>query len=98
MVVLSIVAGLYPVVGYLLRLRPLPPPSEGRGRLGRGLVLSLEIFIAAGLLRSVPAPTLTDAVILALITLIRVALSFSLEYEMRTQFPTEQVRQPDEHG
>lgn len=82
-VVLAVVSGLYPYVGYLLRRRPVPAPNEIRARLGRGLVMGLEIFIAADLLRSVLAPSLTDVIILALITLIRIALSFSLEYEMR---------------
>lgn len=95
-VVLSVVSGLYLVIGHLLRLRPLPPPNEARTRLGRGLVLSLEIFIAADLLRSVLAPTLTDVVILALITLIRIALSFSLEYELRSPLTAEPIRQSDE--
>ncbi|MGH2459039.1 MAG: DUF1622 domain-containing protein [Chloroflexota bacterium] len=83
-VVLAVGSGLSPFIGYVLRLRPVPTPNEVRGRLGRGLVLSLEIFIAADLLRSALAPTLTDVIILALITLIRIALSFSIEYEMRS--------------
>ena len=82
-VVLAVVSGLYPFIRYLLRLGPVPTPNDVRSRLGRGLVLGLEIFIAADLLRSVLAPSLTDVIILFLITLIRIALSFSLEYEMR---------------
>jgi len=83
-VVLAVVSGLYPFAGYVLHLRSPPTPNEVRARLGRGLVLGLEIFIAADLLRSVLAPTLTDVIILAVITLIRIALSISLEYEMRS--------------
>ncbi len=97
-VALSVASGLYPFAGSLLRLRPPPSPNEVRNRLGRGLVLSLEVFIAADLLRSVLAPTLTDIVILALVTLIRIALSFSLEYEMRFQPPGESAAPTDERA
>jgi uncharacterized membrane protein len=88
-VVLSLVLGLGPFVKSVIRGTPSPTVSVVRSRLGRGLVLSLEIFIAADLLRSVLAPTLQDVTILALITLIRIALSLSLEHELRTVAPAE---------
>lgn len=95
-VVLAVISGLSPFVGHFLGFRPLPPPNELRTRLGRGLVFGLEIFIAADLLRSVLAPTLTDVIILALITFIRIALSLSLEYEMRFPLPEESLHRSDD--
>jgi uncharacterized membrane protein len=62
--------------------------------LSRGLVLSLEIFVAADLLRSVLAPTLLDVAILAVITLVRIALS--LEYGMQRLPAEEKAIQPSD--
>lgn len=73
-----------------------PTLNDVRNRLGRGLVLSLELFIAADLMRSVLVPTLTDVVVLGLITLIRIALGLSLEYELRFEPPS--ARQDSREG
>jgi uncharacterized membrane protein len=81
---ISLVLGLSPYVATFVRHRTLPSIGEVRTRLGRGLVLSLEIFIAADLLRSVLSPTLQDVAVLALTTLIRIALSLSLDYELKS--------------
>ncbi len=93
-VVASVVLGLSPYVGSLLHLRPRPAVGEVRARLGRGLVFSLEILIAADLLRSIITPSLEDVAVLAVITLVRIALSLSLEYEMRT-LPAEEKARAD---
>ena len=95
-VIIAVFLGLSPYVGSVLGLRPPPTIGEVRSRLGRGLVLSLEIFIAADLLRSVLAPTLLDVAILAVITLVRIALSLSLEYEMQRLPAEEKATQPSD--
>ena len=52
-------------------------------RIGRSLLLGLEILVAADLVRTVAVePTLENVAILGLIVLIRTFLSFSLEIEI----------------
>ncbi|GEL22205.1 hypothetical protein PSU4_11590 [Pseudonocardia sulfidoxydans NBRC 16205] len=54
-----------------------------REAFGGALLLSVEILVAADLLRTVAVtPTVTDVVVLGLIVLIRTFLSFSLEIEL----------------
>jgi uncharacterized membrane protein len=82
-IAITLVYGLGPFVSGFFRRRPMPSVAEVRNRLGRGLVLTLEIFIAADLLRSILSPTLADVAVLGAITFIRIALSLSLEHELR---------------
>ncbi|GAA4556213.1 DUF1622 domain-containing protein [Pseudonocardia xishanensis] len=59
-----------------------------RETFGGALLLSVEILVAADLLRSVAvAPSLTDVAVLGLIVLIRTFLSFSLEVELEGVAP-----------
>lgn len=59
-----------------------------RTRLGRAILLGLELLVAADILRTVAfEPTLQRAVVLALIVLIRTFLSFSLEVEINGNLP-----------
>ncbi len=51
--------------------------------MGRGLVLSLELFIAADLLRLILHPALQEIAVLGVIILLRTILSLSLVYELR---------------
>jgi uncharacterized membrane protein len=54
-----------------------------RQAFGGALLLSLEVLVAADLLRTVAvAPTVTNVLVLGLIVLIRTFLSFSLETEI----------------
>jgi uncharacterized membrane protein len=54
-----------------------------RETLGGVILLGLEILVAADLVKTVTStPSLTDALVLALIVLIRTVLSFSLQVEM----------------
>ncbi len=82
-VVMSVFWGLWPYVMALFRRQPSPTVIEIYTRLGRGLVLSLEIFIAADLLHTILTPTLQEVAILSGVTLLRIILSISLEYELR---------------
>lgn len=57
--------------------------AAGRQAFGGTLLLSLEVLVAADLIRTVAvAPTLTNVLVLGLIVLIRTFLSFSLEIEI----------------
>jgi len=56
--------------------------------IGGALLLSLEILVAADLIRTVAvSPTLRNVLVLGLIVLIRTFLSFSLEVEIEGVLP-----------
>lgn len=59
-----------------------------RDSIGMGILLGLEILVAADLVRTVTStPSLTDAIVLAIIVLIRTVLSFSLQVEIEGVAP-----------
>ena len=59
-----------------------------RATFGGVLLLSLEVLVAADLIRTVAvAPTLTNVAVLGLIVLIRTFLSFSLQIEIEGTAP-----------
>jgi uncharacterized membrane protein len=78
------------VVAIVLAIRSLILSRDGRtafttlrDSFGLVILLGLEILIAADLVRTVTTtPSLTDAVVLAIIVLIRTVLSFSLQIEI----------------
>lgn len=62
-----------------------------RRGLGRGLLLGLELLVAADIIRTVAVtPTLESVAVLAVIVLIRTFLSWSLEVEVDGRFPWQQ--------
>jgi len=59
-----------------------------RHRLGRAIILGLELLVAADILRTISTrPTITDVAILGGIVFIRTFLSFSLEVELDGRWP-----------
>lgn len=59
-----------------------------RRRLGRAILLGLELLVAADIIRSVAiSPTFNSIGVLALIVLIRTFLSWSLELEISGRWP-----------
>lgn len=63
-----------------------------RRRLGRSILLGLELLVAADIIRTVAVtPTLESVGVLAAIVLIRTFLSFSLELEITGRWPWQQV-------
>jgi uncharacterized membrane protein len=59
-----------------------------RQDIGRAILLSLEVLVAADIIRTVAVtPTLTSVAALAGIVIIRTFLSFSLEVELEGRFP-----------
>lgn len=59
-----------------------------RRRLGRSILLGLELLVAADIIRTVAVtPTFDSVGVLALIVLIRTFLSFSLELEITGRWP-----------
>lgn len=64
-----------------------------RANLGRGILLGLEILIAADILKSVVVdPTLQGIAVLGGIVLIRTFLSISLDVEINGHWPWETTR------
>ncbi|CAG7620090.1 DUF1622 domain-containing protein [Leucobacter soli] len=53
-----------------------------RTSLGGSILLGLEIFVAADIIRTISTPTLEDALILGLIVIIRTVLSMSIQIEI----------------
>lgn len=59
-----------------------------RQELGKGILLGLEILVAADIIATVVTePTMDKVLTLGLIVLIRTFLSFSLELEIEGRFP-----------
>ncbi len=66
---------------------------EYRANLGRGILVGLELLIAADLLKSVVVdPTLQGIAVLGGIVLIRTFLSISLDVEINGHWPWETTR------
>jgi uncharacterized membrane protein len=66
-----------------------------RRRLGRSILLGLELLVAADIIRTVAiTPTLESVAVLAAIVLIRTFLSFSLELEITGRWPWQQDPSP----
>ncbi len=62
--------------------------SSYRANLGRGILLGLELLVAADIIGTVAVtPSFQTLGVLALIVLIRTFLSFSLEVEIEGQWP-----------
>jgi uncharacterized membrane protein len=79
-------------VAFLTRLRGQPerqPAFEQyKIRLGRALLLGLEILVAADIVRTVALePNLTNVAVLGLLVLIRTFLSWSLVVEIEQRWP-----------
>ncbi|MCB0077557.1 MAG: DUF1622 domain-containing protein [Anaerolineales bacterium] len=80
---------LIAVVRYLLMGRAQVEGFQRfRQDIGRGILLGLEVLIAADIVRTVAiTPTLQDVLVLGLIVLIRTFLSLSLQVEIEGRWP-----------
>ena len=75
-------------VSRLRRLGSLDAYQRFRQDLARSIILGLEFLIAGDIIRTVTVDqTLTGAAVLALIVLIRVMLSLTLEFEIEGRWP-----------
>jgi uncharacterized membrane protein len=86
---IGLVVALIASVAVFIRSRSL---DEGyrviRTYFGRSVLFSLELLVAADLIRTVAVqPTLENVAVLAIIVLIRTFLSFSLEVEIEGTWP-----------
>ena len=65
-----------------------PAYRRGRAVFGRGILLALEILVAADLIRTVAVqPTIENIGVLGLIVVVRTILSFSLDIEIDGVLP-----------
>ena len=86
-VLILVVGGFLALVGFIVALVRGTDLAiafnEVRGRLGRTILLGLEILVVADIIRTiVVSPTLTSALTLGLIVVVRIALSFAIDVEV----------------
>lgn len=89
-IVVGIAVASLVAAGALLRRTPEQGDiyHEYRRRLGRSILLGLELLVAADIIRTVAVtPTFGSVGVLAVIVLIRTFLSFSLELEITGRWP-----------
>ncbi len=89
---IMVIGGLWALLAALLAtLRP--ETREGsyrqlRQRLGRAIMLGLEVLIVGDIVRTIIVdPTFESVAVLGMIVVIRIVLSFSLEVEMDGTWP-----------
>ncbi len=104
-IAIIVVAIVYGTVRFLLALRPQRRASargvesgaydDYRERIGRALLLGLEILVAADVIRTVALePTLGSIASLGLLVLIRTFLSWSLVVEIEGRWPGQDRGRP----
>ena len=87
-----IVVGIaYASILFVLRRGPLDAYSSYRARLGRALLLGLEVLVAGDIIRTVALePSIGNVVTLGLLVLVRTFLSWSLIVEIEGRWPWQQ--------
>lgn len=93
-ILIGIVIGLLRYVYEALILRQVGPPyNELKRRLGRTLLLGLEILVAADIVRTVALEaTLQSVIVLGLLVLIRTFLSWAVVVEIESRWPWQEPR------
>jgi uncharacterized membrane protein len=86
-VLILVFGGLIALVGCIIELARGEDASrvfdDVRARLGRAILLGLEILVVADIIRTiVVSPTLSSALTLGLIVVVRIALSFAIDVEV----------------
>ena len=73
---------------FLAARREVDPYRRLRQDMGRGILLGLELLVAADIIRTVAVdPTLENVLVLGLIVLIRTFLSMALQVELEGRWP-----------
>jgi uncharacterized membrane protein len=100
--VLAFALALFGTVRNLARgATPTITYAGGREVFGRGVLLSLEILVAADLIRTVAVePTIENIGVLGLIVVVRTVLSFALDVEIEGVLPwrRREAQAPDTSG
>jgi uncharacterized membrane protein len=89
---IMIVGGLLALIDYVVALVRSDPRHHAyqrlRRRLGRSILLGLEILIVGDIVRTIIVdPTVESVAVLGMIVVIRIVLSFSLEVEIDGAWP-----------
>lgn len=95
--VLALISGaVFSTLWFFYRLRKTDAHEaygEYRVVLGRGILLGLEMLVAADIIRTVAIEhTLRSVAVLAVIVVIRTFLSFTLEVELEGRWPWQRTR------
>ncbi len=93
-----VLAIVYATVRYVVRVRPRLSGAQAydsyKVRLGRALLLGLEILVAADVVRTVAlTPTIESVLVLGLLVVIRTFLSWSLVVEIEGRWPWQPRRE-----
>ena len=96
-VAIIVIATLMATVVYLLKVAARQADrgtyNDYRHKVGRALLLGLEILVAADIIRTVVLePTLINVLVLGLLVLIRTFLSWSLVLEIEERWPWQPSR------
>ncbi|HUC99321.1 MAG TPA: DUF1622 domain-containing protein [Candidatus Polarisedimenticolaceae bacterium] len=102
-VAIIVVAILSATVSYLSKIAARQADKitydNYRYRVGRALLLGLEILVAADIIRTVVLePSLTNVLVLGLLVLIRTFLSWALVLEIEGHWPWQSSRGAEERG
>ena len=94
--ILAFLVALVAVVRDAVRGAPVRATYlRGRAIFGRGVLISLEILVAADLIRTVAVqPTIRNVSVLGLIVVVRVLLSFALDVEIDGVLPWRKSQLP----
>lgn len=89
-VAVILIATVFGTIGFLLHMRRRVPDAYGqyKVRLGKALLLGLELLVAADIIRTVALePTLSNVLVLAVLVIVRTFLSWSLVVEIEGHWP-----------
>jgi len=89
---IMVIGGLWALVAFLVAsvdvVARRDAYRQARQRLGRVILLGLEVLIVGDIVRTIVVdPTIESVAVLGLIVVIRIVLSFSLEVEMDGVWP-----------
>ena len=97
-VAIIVLAIVYGTGRYLVAARTRPDAFQfSKARLGRALLLGLELLVAADIVGTVSvSPTVKSVAILGVLVVIRTFLSWALVVEMEGRWPWQPVSSADE--
>jgi len=89
---IMVLGGLWALGAYVVSLLRPSPHGQAyqklRERLGRAILLGLEVLIVGDIVRTIIVnPTITSVAVLGMIVVIRIVLSFALEVEIDGVWP-----------
>jgi uncharacterized membrane protein len=99
-IIIIVVAVVWGTISFIWDVRRRPPVpgayARYKGRLGRGLLLGLEILVAADVIRTIALePTFTSLGVLGLLVVVRTFLSWSIAVEIEGRWPWNQGKEEE---